>query len=56
VLQMFMEWEMDHRNLLVIDWESAGNSVAGPNRLRDSVKVPYLFGRRPGDLPKQNAS
>ncbi len=56
VLQVLMEWEMEHRNMLVIDWESAGNSVSNINKLQSSVNVPQTFGRKPDDIPKRSAS
>ncbi|MBP6747791.1 SulP family inorganic anion transporter [bacterium] len=47
VLQMFMEWEMEHREKLVIDWSTVG-AAAGPKRkLRKSLDFPYLVDRRP---------
>lgn len=46
VLNMLMEWEMDHRDKLVIDWESAGNRAATLTRAEEQV-TPYYFGRRP---------
>jgi MFS superfamily sulfate permease-like transporter len=47
VLNMFMEWELDHRDKLVIDWESAGNRAPQKARAEEPVGSPYLFGRRP---------
>ncbi|MBA4076051.1 MAG: hypothetical protein C0508_13490, partial [Cyanobacteria bacterium PR.023] len=47
VLQMFMEWEMEHREMLVIDWSTAGSASSKQPELKRSLKLPYLFGRRP---------
>jgi MFS superfamily sulfate permease-like transporter len=47
VLQMFMEWEMEHRNKLVIDWSTAGTATGQRRKLRKSLELPYLFGKKP---------
>ena len=47
VLQMFMEWEMEHREKLVIDWSTAGSASAQKPQLKRTLDFPHLFGRRP---------
>lgn len=47
VLQMFMEWEMEHREKLIIDWSTVGSGTAQQKNLKKGVNMPYIFGRKP---------